>query len=142
MGEETFKGYVFAGIILALFMFLTLSFVISLSETYDRDVETLTEGAMNLDSVNSSLQVFKSDTDDSQEIFEEKGSFIIVASDVILGIVEFGKAIASMITLPFTMFNKVMFEKLGIPRLALNVILGLLTIAIIFSIWKNFKTGI
>jgi len=145
MTEESFKGIVIGFILISLFIFAILTFAITVANDYDYDDDEITGGTVNLNEVESFLESVESSSETRRQQFEEKGTFYISGSDVLLGIWNVAKGLWTMITTPFSIIaqitNNILFKGTSFGTLVTSVMLGILILVIIFSVWRIWKTG-
>lgn len=140
MADGEFKGILIAFIMLSLFTFLILTFAVQVSSKYDINNSEITGGALNLDPYEDVLEDIESDAQDRREAFEKKGVFAL-GETLFSGIWDVAKVMISMITTPFYLFAQIMENILNVPTVVTSVILGVITLLIIFALWSLIKTG-
>lgn len=139
--EDTFKYLLTGFSLLALFMFLILTFVVQIS--YDNNVSTqeLQEGAFSLSPYESYLDDIDSQAENFRERFEKGNIFSVIAGVIVDGIFGVAKDMIIIIMTPFTLLVQVFNNVLGIPVIVNSVLLGILIFTIIFGIWRLVRIG-
>ena len=141
MGEDSFKGLLFAFILFALFGFLTLRVIIDQAALYGKDTTELFGESFDIEKFNSSVSPIKETSENLRERFEKQNIFSIVAGVIVEGIFDIGKTMVLMISTPITLLNTILTNVLHIPQIVTNVILGLVILSTIFGIWALIKIG-
>jgi len=139
--EDTFKKLLIGFILFSLTLFLILSFVVDVSNEYGRTADEITEGALDLDPIEESLEAVKSSADTYKEDFADQNIFSIVAGVVVTGIFSIAKNMLDLVVLPFTFFGQILTNILHVPSIITSVILGILIMVMIFAIWRLIKVG-
>ena len=138
MAEDGFKNLVTAFILFVAFSWLILTVAIDFGAEYGRDSQEIGDGSLDVvsfqqsaDSVNNSAQGYRSrfESGTVDDIDDPSGIFSI-ATDII-----------NMITTPFSLLSQILTNILKIPSLIINVILGLLGLALIFALWRLLRSG-
>lgn len=138
MSEDSFKNIVTALVLFVGFSWMILALTIGFGDEYGRSSDEIGGGSLNIvsfqtsaESVNNSAQGYRSrfesgkvdDIDDASGIFS-------IATDMI-----------NMITAPFTLLSQILTNIFNVPSLMINIVLGLLAIAMIFGIWRLLRSG-
>ena len=138
MASDTFKTILTGLILFVLFSSLILTVAIDFGNEYNKSSEEIGGGSFNLsvfqdsaDSIEGSSTTYRDrfESGDISDIDNVKG-FFSIATDMI-----------KMITTPFKLLSQVLSNVLNIPPIAINIILGLLSISLILAIWSLMKKG-
>lgn len=138
MSENSFKNTVIALVLFVLFSWLVLAVTVDFGNDYGRNTSEIGGGALDTvafqtsaESVEASAQGYRTrfESGNVDDIDDASGIFSI-ATDII-----------SMITAPFTLLSQILTNIFNVPSLFINVILGLLAIALIFGIWRLLRAG-
>lgn len=138
MASDSFKTILFGLVIFVLFSSLILTVAIDFGADNGKSASEIGGGSLNLSlfedsasSIEGDAQGYRSrfESGEVDDINDPSGLFSVV-TDMI-----------SMITTPFSLLSQVLRNMLGIPSLVINVILGLLAIALILAIWSLLRKG-
>jgi len=138
MGADGFKNTVIGLVLFVAFAWLMITVAIDFGAEYGRDASEIGDGSLNIvdfqtsaSGVEASAQSYRTrfESGDVDDIDDASGIFSI-ATDLI-----------NMITTPFRLLSQIMSNILGVPTLIINVVLGLLSISLIFGIWRVLRTG-
>jgi len=138
MASDTFKGILTGLVLFVLFSSLILTVAIDFGAEHGKSASEIGGGALNLSifeesasNVNDNAQSYRQrfESGEVDDVDDASGVFSIV-TDMI-----------SMITTPFTLLSQVLSNILGVPTIFINVVLGLLAIALILAIWSLLKKG-
>lgn len=141
MVEDSFKGTLFAFILLSLFGMLILSAVVSVGNTYDKNTTEVVGGSLSLDKFNDSISSIEANSKALKERFDKGSIWSAIAGIVVEGIFGIVKDMVSMILLPFDIVADIITDQFGFPAYVTSVVLGLLILGIIFGIWQLLKIG-
>jgi len=137
---ESFQNILYGFILVSLFTVLIIGAVVYEAPLYNKDSSEIT-GGLNYNSFNDSVSTVESTSQDLRQNFEKQSIWSSIAGIVVSGIFDISKTMIIMIILPFTLISSLMINILHIPVIVSSVILGLLLLAMIFSIWKLIKAG-
>ena len=138
MATDTFKGILTGLVLFVLFSSLILTVAIDFGAENGRSASEIGGGSFNLSvfedsasNVSDKAQSYRArfESGEVDDVDDASGVFSIV-TDMI-----------SMITTPFGLLSQVLSNILGVPTLFINVVLGLLSIALILAIWSLLKKG-
>ncbi|GAH87070.1 unnamed protein product, partial [marine sediment metagenome] len=104
MAQDVFKNLLFASILTALFIFLMLSFAISVANNYGEDTAIFEDETIDFNEINDSLSDIQSSAENWRANFEKSNIFSIIAGIVVTGIFEIG---LSMFNFVIDLFNLV-----------------------------------
>ena len=135
-----FKNLLFGFILTSLFAVLIIGAAVTQGAIYGRDTTQIT-GELNYLSFNESINTIGSTSQNMRESFEKQSIFSVVAGIVVTGIFDITKTMALMVILPFTLIAGIMTNVFHVPVIVSSVIMGLLTLSMIFGIWKLLKIG-
>ena len=141
IAEDSFKGLLFGFILVGLFSFLLLSAVKDEGSLYGKDVSLVTAGALDISGFNESVTTVQEDSQNFREAFEKQSVWSSIAGVVVSGIFGLAKGMVIMIFLPFILVSNVLVQILHVPIIVIDVIAGLVELAIIFGIWSLIKIG-
>lgn len=141
MPEDTFKGTLFAFILISLFGMLIVTAVISVGGNYGKDTSEIVGGSMALDKFNESISNVQDDAQGMQERFAKQSIWSAIAGVVVEGIFGIAKDMIVIILSPFAIITNILIDVLHIPAYVTYVMLALLIFGIIFSIWRLLKIG-
>lgn len=142
---DNFPNILKAFIIITLFIFLTLSAIISFANIYGKDTTEVDE-KLDLDLVNYTTQSINSTVEDWKDVFADSEQSGISKLLDIIGFLAFGMfqlalTMISFIFLPLIIIGNILHGVLGIPPIAISILGALITISIIFGIWRLIKQG-
>jgi len=105
---------------------------------YGKSADEIGDGSLDIssfqtsaESVNSSAQGYRSRFDDGKvdDIDDASGLFSI------------GTDMVNMITTPFSLLSSILTNILKVPSLIVTIMLGLLSLSLIFGIWRLLRAG-
>lgn len=143
--SNNFPSILKAFIVITLFIFLTLSAIISFADIYGKDTTEIDE-RLDLDAVNSTTRSINSTVETWKDAFAESEQSGISKLLDILGFLAFGMfqlalTMISFIFLPFIIFGNILHGVLGIPSIVVAIINALIIVSVIFGIWRLIKRG-
>lgn len=141
MAEDTFKNTLFAFILLSLFGMLIISAVVSIGNSYSKDLTEVTGGSLSLSKFNKSISSIEGNAKDMKTAFDKQSIWSAIAGVVVNGIFGIAKDMVNMILMPFDIVADIMNDMLGVPTYVTSVLLGILIMSIIFGIWRLLKIG-
>ena len=133
-----FKKILFSLVLFSLFAFLVTYTAVEMGINYGKSSSEIGEGSLDDTAFQSSIDEVSSSAENYRARFE---SGKIDNIDDATGIFSIASDMISMITAPFRLLSSVMQNILGFPLIAINIILGLLSIALILSIWGLMRIG-
>lgn len=141
--NDSFKSIIFAFITVTLCATLLIFAINNQATNYDKDANDVTGGALNFTSFNNSISSVSSSAQTLREKFEQQSIFspLTVAGVVVTGIFDIAKSMVVMVITPFTLLSQIATNILHIPSFIINVILGLVIMAMIFGIWRLVRVG-
>jgi len=142
---DNFPNILKAFVIITLFIFLTLSAIINFANIYGKDTTEVDE-KLDLDLVNYTTQSINSTVEDWKDVFADSEQSGISKLLDIIGFLAFGMfqlalTMISFIFLPLIIIGNILHGVLGIPSIAIAILGALITISIIFGIWRLIKQG-
>lgn len=138
MAEDGFKSMVIALVLFVAFTWLILSVAIDFGEDHGRSANEIGGGSLDIESFRSSASEVEGSAQSYRARFESGNVDDI---DDASGIFSIATDIINMITTPFTLISQILSNIFGVPTLIISVFLGLLAIALIFSIWRVLRAG-
>jgi hypothetical protein len=138
MASDSFKGILTGLVLFVLFSSLILTVAVDFGADNGRSASEIGGGSFNLsvfensaNSIEGNASAYRTrfESGDVNDVDDASGIFSIV-TDMI-----------NMITTPFRLLSQVLSNILGVPSIFINVILGLLAIALILAIWSLIKKG-
>ena len=133
-----YKTLLFGLALFTLFSSLILTVAIDFGEEYNRSSSEIGGGSLNLSVFSDSATGIEGDAQgyrsrfeggDVDDVDDPSGLFSVITDMV------------SMITTPFQLLSQVLVNLLNLPSLCINVVLGLLSIAVFLAIWKIMRAG-
>ena len=137
---DNFKGILFGLILTSLFAVLLIGSAVTQGKLYDRETSEI-ELALNYKGFNDSVSTVEQTSENLRESFEKQSIWSSIAGIVVSGLFDIAKSMVLMVTFPFSLIAGIIINVLHIPSLVANVLVGLLTLGIIFGIWKLLKIG-
>jgi len=132
------KNKIFGLILFTLFAWLIISVAVNFGANYGADTTQFEGGALDLNEFNDSLTNVSSDAETKRVRFE---SGDIEDVDTVTGIFATLTSIIDFITLPFLLLGTILSSTFHLPAQAISIFLGLLSLSIIFGIWRVIRTG-
>jgi len=121
-----------------LFSFLLITIVIGMGSNYGRDTTEVAGGSLDIDSFQESISSVENTSDKYRQRFDDSDMEDV---DNPSGIFTIATDVVSLITTPFLLFGQILDGIFGIPSEVISVVLGLLSISIIFAIWRIIRAG-
>ena len=138
MAQDKLLGIVFALLLFVLFSSLMTYAIFEMGENYGVSSDDVSGGALTSGSFTGNITEVETKAENYRARFEA-GNPIDV--DDATGIFSVVTDMVSLIITPFTLLATIFINVLGIPSIAVSIILGLLSITILFSIWRFIKQG-
>ena len=133
-----FKNKIFAFIIFGLFAWLILSVAVGFGAEYGRTSQEIGNGSLSTIAYEENIENINS-TAESQRVSFESGDLPDV--DTATGIFSTLTNMVEYITTSYKLIGEVLESLIGIPSEAINVIMGILSLSIIFGIWRTIRIG-
>ncbi len=136
--EDEFKSTITALVLFVAFSWLILTVAVDFGAEYGKSADEIGDGSLDIssfqtsaESVNSSAQGYRSRFDDGKvdDIDDASGLFSI------------GTDMVNMITTPFSLLSSILTNILKVPSLIVTIMLGLLSLSLIFGIWRLLRAG-
>ena len=105
---------------------------------YGRNANEIGEGSLNIVNFEEEAQDIERSAQSYRTRFE---SGKVDDIDDASGIFSIATDLINMITTPFKLLSQILTNILGVPSLIINIILGLLAIALILGIWRLLRAG-
>jgi len=141
MAEGGFKGLIIGFILVGLFIFGMLTFAVSIANDYGRDSSEITNGVVDLDTVESYLDTIHPDAENREEQFKKTGLFSTDGSDIMTGIWDVATGLGTMIVTPFSIVGNILYNIFNVPFVVILVLLGILILILTFAVWRLIKSG-
>lgn len=141
MADIDFKAYLIMFAVASLFVFSLFSFGTQLIENTNSSAQLVDTDLLNMTGIQENLNYTNAYTQTLTESFNSD------APDYITGVLALGAIwgiITNTIGLVFSsslMFIDIMVRTLGIPGIALGVVLTIILLGIVFAGWKLLKLG-
>ena len=139
--EDSLKKLIFGFTMAMLFTVLVLTVVVNQGNIYGKNTSEVVGGSLSLEPFNQSVQSVEGDAENLRQSFEKQNIFSVVAGIVVTGIFTIAKAMILMIIAPYILIAGILINVLHVPIIVADVISGLLSLTIIFSIWRLIKAG-
>jgi len=137
--EDSLKKLLIGFSLISLFCVLILGAVIDTGTVYEKDTSSI-QDQLGYNPLYGNL----TQNNEESEILREKftsGSIIDKGDIIISGIFDIAKTLMDMIFAPFTIINNILKDVLKIPAIVSNVITAILTMVLIFAVWRLVKIG-
>lgn len=142
MADQNFKGMLVGLVIFVLFTWLILTVVVDMGEEYNRDTSTIANGSLDVEDYKQEASEVGNKSSDYRERFSETGGDLGFGDEEDKsGIFSIVSDMGEMVITPFTLLGKIMSNILNVPRIVINVLLGLFAISLILAIWKLIRVG-
>lgn len=138
MAENEFKGLVVGLVLFVVFTWLILTVAVDFGSEYGRDAQEIGDGSFNVAEFQSTAEAVEGDAQSYRARFE--GGDVDDIDDA-SGIFSIATDLINMITAPFKLISQIIVNIFHVPALFVNVVLGLLAIALIFAIWRLLRAG-
>ena len=138
MGEDSVKNILIALTLFVAFSWLILTVAIDFGAEYGREAQEIGDGSLNVVDFKNSASNVSGDASAYKSRFESGN---VDDVDDASGIFSIVTDMISLIITPFKLLSNIMVNIFHAPVLIINVILGLLTISIIFGIWRLLRAG-
>lgn len=142
MANNDFTEVVKSFIVITLFAFLIIGFAVSLASNYNKDT-TDYQNELGLSDLNKSLQNMNTKAEGWMNSFSQQNIFnpLSVAGIVVTTTFNLAVGMWGFILTPFVLMKNIMINVLKVPPIILNIIWVLITLTIIFGIWRYVKAG-
>lgn len=140
MADDTLKKILFGFILTSLFSILLFTVITDEGRLYEKDTSEIT-GSLSFSEFNQSVNTIQDDSENLRERFEKQSIWSTVAGVVVTGIFDIGKSMIAMVFAPFIVIANVMENIFHIPKIVMNVVMGLLTLSLLFGLWALIKIG-
>lgn len=139
--EGGFKNLIIGFIIIGLFAILLVRVVNDEATLYGKDTAEVTGGALDLNAFEENITSIAEDAETKRQKFENQNIFYTLGEIVIGGLFDILKSFISMVIIPFTLITSILSNTLHVPKIVSQVFIGILSISIIFHIWRTIKIG-
>jgi hypothetical protein len=142
MAENNFPTVMKSLMVIMLFIILFVYFAINFAHENNKDTISMEEkiGVQNMTKTFNILAINGTqwyDSFSSQKIFDP----FTVAGIVLTGMFNLAQTMFSAIFLPLQMLVSFAENVFGIPEFVTQILVALVTIVVIFGIWRALKTG-
>ena len=138
MASDTFKTTLFGLVLFVVLGALIINVAVDFGADYNKSASDIGGGSLNLSVFQNTAEDVEGDAQAYRQRFEE-GSVDNI--DDPSGIFSILTDMINMVTAPFKLISQVLVNLLKIPPLFVNVVLGLLAIALILAIWSLLRKG-
>ena len=135
---DNFKNIVFGLTLFVAFTWIMLTVIIDFGAEYGRSSNEIGNGSLSEVNFRASANTVEGNASSFRTAFEDGKVDNI---DDPSGMFSTGTKFITLITTPFTLISSIMKNIFGVPELVLNVILGLLAIALILGLWSVLRSG-
>lgn len=139
MADWDFKHLLFTLIMFALIATLFITGVQYQAASYNKDTSGILGGALSLEPFNDSIASIESTAQTMRTTFEEQSFWSALAGVAVTGLFDLAKTMINLILTPFELLGGLL-TMLGVPKIVISVILGIMIMAIIFGIWEVITT--
>ncbi len=136
--EDGFRKLIVSLLLFCAFTWLLLNVAIDLGAEYGRSSEDIGDGSLDLSAYENSISGIEGNVSAYRTSFEDGD---VDDVDDASGIFGTAKKFINLITTPFTLLGSIAENTLKIPKLIVDIILGILGIALILGIWRVLRTG-
>lgn len=137
---DTFKTIIFAFILFALTGAGFLYVIMQQAPMYDKDTSGVLGGSLDFNKFNQSISDIEENAQGYKKAFEEQNIFMATLGLALNGFSDILKSIGLIIIAPFDLLNGILLM-IGIPSWIIDVILGMIIIALILGIWYLYNIG-
>lgn len=138
MGEDGLRNTVIAMGLFVIFSWLILSIAVDFGAEYGRDAQEIGDGSLKVIDFQTSAENLETSANTYRTTFESGGVDDIDDPTGIFGTI---KKVINIITTPFELLSQILVNLLNFPSLFVNVVLGLLSIGLIFATWRVIRAG-
>lgn len=140
--EDSFRNVLIGMIIVILFTFLILTVVVEEGSKYGK-TNDVTVGALNYTQFSNTLNDINDTVSSQVAVFTEFNPFnpLSVAGVVVTGIFNVGKTFWTLMTVPYQLLMNIFVNVLGIPSIVIVTLMAIVSIIIIFSLWRVIRIG-
>jgi len=133
----------FLRILIALVLFtgfswLILSVAIEFGSEYGKSANEIGDGSLDVSEYRTNAESVEGNASFYRQTFE---SGEVDDVDDPSGVFSVLTRMINLITTPFTLIGKILYNVFGVPELIINIILGLLGISLILAIWSVLRAG-
>lgn len=141
MAEDSFKGIIFAFVLMSLFGLTILMAVSEVGTNYGMNTSEVVGGSLSIDKINTSISGLEQTSKNLQATFKEQDIGSSVVGVVVEGFFGISIDIFNLILTPFDVLANIMTDVLHVPYFISMIILGLLILSIMFAIFRLMKIG-
>lgn len=132
MAQDMLKNTLFALLLFVLFGAMTLYAVVGIGDNYGISSDEIGNGTLKYSSFESSIENVSTSSENYRERF---------ATGESTGILSLLEDMPSLIIIPFDIIGETLENVLGVPQVVTNILLGMLSLTILFGIWRVWEAG-
>jgi len=140
MPSLSFKEYVFAFILVGLFLVAFTAFGKGIGENYDQS-NFVDEEKVNLNQIESQLNTTAESASNWQTAFGSDNFFVSLGSIVLFSLWNLLQGMWIAINSFLTIYMGIAYNVFGLDPIVSGTLISLLIISIIFAIWRVIKVG-
>jgi len=138
MGEDNHQRIIVGLVLFVLFTSLLITFAVQLGNNYGRSASEIGGGSLNVTLFDNSMSNIENSSQDFRGQFEKSDP---ADSDDTKNIFDLFGDLITLITTPFKLIAQIMENVLNISSMFTSVILGLLSLTLIYTAWRLWKQG-
>lgn len=140
--EDSLKNIVIGFLVTIAFGFLILTTVVDMGNKYGK-ADDVAIGSLDYELFNQTLYDLNDSVENVKTAFQGTNIFnpLTVAGVIVTGIYEASKSLWTIVTVPAQIIMNILANVFGIPTIIVGVLFAVLTIALIFAIWRVVRIG-
>jgi len=138
MADGGFKNLIFGLILFIAFTVMILTVAVDFGSEYERSAEDIGSGSLNLVNFQETANSVQGNASAMRSSFESGSVDDIDDASGMFGTI---KKFINLITAPFTLLSGILTNLLKMPKIIIDILLGLLSIGLILGMWRVLRTG-
>lgn len=136
-----FKDYVINSLLVGLFLICMISFAVIMAQNYGHDESMMKSDKIDFSQVEKQVSQTSADANKWSKTFTSDNLFVVAGGIVLYSIWGIGKLIFGSVIAMATVITTGTSTVLGVPAIAIGVLIAIITISLIFALWKLVKVG-
>jgi hypothetical protein len=136
--DDEFKTKMIGMVLFVLFSWLILSVAVDFGASYDKNADEIGNGSLSLSSFRTVADTIEGNTSAFKTSFEDGSVDDVDDASGIFGTL---KKIGNLIVAPFTLLGQILLNIFHIPKTAINILLGILSIGLMLGMWRVLRAG-
>jgi len=138
MGDGGLKNIIIGLVLFVGFTMIILTVAVDFGAEYGKSADEIGDGSLNLVGYEAVANSIEGNTSAMRSSFESGDVDDIDDASGMFGTI---KKFINLITAPFSLLSSVLVNLLNFPKLIIDIILGLLSVSLIFGMWRVLRAG-